>query len=41
MYLFVLCVACLAVFINCLVNVMEVFSVGAGALLDIRVWSSK
>ena len=47
MYLFVLCVACLTVFVNCLVkqfaiclgvvavllwNVMEVFSVGVGAL---------
>ena len=46
--LFVLCVACLTVFVNCLVkqfamclgvvaillvNVMEVFSVGGGALL--------
>ena len=50
MDLFVLCVACLTVFVNCLVkqfatyfgvvdilllNVMEVFSVGRGALLDI------
>ena len=49
MDLFVLCVACLTVFANCLVkqfatclgvvailllNVMEVFSVGGGALLD-------
>ena len=49
MYLFVLCVSCLTVFVNCLVNhfaiclgvvailllnVMEVFSVGGGALLD-------
>ena len=49
MVLFVLCVACLTVFVNCLVkqfamclgvvailllNVMEVFSVGGGALLD-------
>ena len=49
MDLFVLCVACLTVFVNCLVkpfamclgvvailllNVMEVFSVGGGALLD-------
>ena len=48
-YLFVLCVACLTVFVNCLVkqfaicfgvvailllNVMAVFSVGGGALLD-------
>ena len=48
MDLFVLCVACLTVFVNCLVkqcaiclgvvvilllNVMEVFSVGRGALL--------
>ena len=48
-YLFVLCVACLTVFMNCLVkqfamclgvvailllNVMDVFSVGGGALLD-------
>ena len=48
--LFVLCVACLTVFVNCLVkqfaiclgvvailllNVMEVFSVGGGYLLDI------
>ena len=48
-YLFVLCVACLTVFENCLVkqfamclgvvailllNVMGVFSVGGGALLD-------
>ena len=47
--LFDLCVACLTVFVNCLVkqfamwlgvdailllNVMEVFSVGGGALLD-------
>ena len=50
MCLFVLCVACLTVFVNCLVkqcamclgvvailllNVMDVFSVGGGALLDI------
>ena len=49
MDLFVLCVACLTVFVNCLVkqfaiclgvvvilllNVMEVFSMGGGALLD-------
>ena len=49
--LFVLCVACLTVFMNCLVkqfaiclgmvvilllNVMEVFSVDGGALLDRR-----
>ena len=49
MDLFVLCVACLTVFVNCLVkqfamclgvvavlllNVMDVFSVGEGALLD-------
>ena len=49
MCLFVLCVACLTVFVNCLVNqfamclgvvailllnVMEVFSVCGGALLD-------
>ena len=49
MYLFVLCVECLAVFLNCLVkqfaislcvvailllNVMEVFSVGGGVLVD-------
>ena len=49
MYLFVLCVACLTVFVNCLMklfaitlgvvvilllNVMEVLSVGGGALLD-------
>ena len=49
MDLFVLCVACLTVFVNCMVkqfamylgvvailllNVMEVFSVGGGALLD-------
>ena len=49
MDLFVVCVACLTVFVNCLVkqfaiclgvvvilwlNVMEVFSVGGGALLD-------
>ena len=49
MYLFVLCVACLTVFVYCLVkqfamclgvvailllNVMDVFSVGGGALLD-------
>ena len=48
-YMFVLCVACLTVFVNCLVkqfaiclgvvailllNVMDVFSVGGGALLD-------
>ena len=51
MDLFVLCAACLTVFVNCLVtefaiglgvvvilllNVMEVFSVGGGALLDIQ-----
>ena len=56
MCLFVLCVACLTVFVNCLVkqfamclgvvdllllNVMEVFSVCGGALLDILLWSSK
>ena len=49
-YLFVLCVACLTVFVNCLLkqfaicldvvaifllNIMDVFSVGGGALLDI------
>ena len=47
MFLFVLCVACLTVFVNCLVkqfamcvgailllNVMDVFSVCGGALLD-------
>ena len=49
MYLFVLFVACLIMFVNCLVkqfamclgvvallllNVMDVFSVGGGALLD-------
>ena len=49
MYLFVLFVACLTVFVNCLVkqfamclgvvavlllNVMDVFSLGGGALLD-------
>ena len=49
MDLFVLCVACLTVFVNCLVkqfamcfgvvailllNAMEVFSMGGGALLD-------
>ena len=46
MDLFVLCVACLTVFVNCLLNnsqyvlvlvllnVMEVLSVGGGALLD-------
>ena len=49
MYLFVLFVACLTVFVNCLVkqfamclgvvavllmNVMDVFSVGGGVLLD-------
>ena len=39
MDLFVLCVACLASFVNCLVaillfNVIEVFSMGGGALLD-------
>ena len=48
-YLFVLCVVCLTVFVNCLVkqfamclevvailllNVMDVFSVGGGALWD-------
>ena len=53
---FVLCVACLTVFVNCLVkqfaiclgvvailllNVMEVFRVGGGALLVDHVWSSK
>ena len=58
MCLFVLCVACLTVFVNCLVkqfamcvgvvailllNVMDVFSVCGGALLDRpdHVWSSK
>ena len=57
MDMFVLCIACLTVFVNCLVkqfaiclcvvaiwllNVMEVFSVGGGALLDRpRVWCSK
>ena len=50
MNLFVLCVACLTVFVNCLMkqfsiclgvvvilllNVMDVFSMGGGALLDI------
>ena len=55
MCLFVLCVACLTVFVNCLVkqfamymgvvailllNVMEVFSVCGGALLD-RVFSKE
>ena len=54
MCLFVLCVACLTVFVNCLVkqfamclgvvailllNVMNVFSVCGGALLD-RSWPS-
>ena len=41
MYLFVLFVACLTVFVNrlgvvavLLLNVMDVFSVGGGALLD-------
>ena len=46
MYLFVLCVACLTVFVNCLVKqfaicldvvailLLNVFSVGGGALLD-------
>ena len=41
MYMFVLFVACLTVFVNCLgvvagllLNVMDVFSVGGGALLD-------
>ena len=41
MCLFVLCVACLTVFVNCvgvvailLFNVMDVFSVCGGALLD-------
>ena len=49
-YLFVLCVACSTVFVNCLVkqfamclgvvsilflNVMDLFGVGRGALLDI------
>ena len=49
MYLFLLCVACLTVFVNCLVkqvaiclgvvvilllNIMDVFSVDGGALLD-------
>ena len=49
LYVVVLCVACLTVFVNCLVkqfamclgvvailllNVMDVFSVGGGALLD-------
>ena len=56
MYLFVLCVACLTVFVNCLVkqfamclgvvailllNVMDVFSVCGGALLDRPLSSSK
>ena len=56
MCLFVLCVACLTVFVNCLVkqfamcvgvvailllNVMDVFSVCGGALLDRPLWSSK
>ena len=31
----------LRVVVNFLLNVMEVFSVGGGALLDGRVWSSK
>ena len=42
MYQFVLCVACLKVFVNCLgvfvmllLNVMELLSVVGGALLDI------
>ena len=42
MCLFVLCVACLTVFVNCLVailllNVMEVFSMCGGALLNRRM----
>ena len=56
MDLFVLCVVCLTVFVNCLVkqfaiflgvvvilllNVMELFSMVVGSLLDIPVWSSK
>ena len=56
MCLLVLCVACLTVFVNCLVkqlvmclgvvailllNVMDVFSVCGGALLDRPLWSSK
>ena len=56
MCLFVLCVACLTVFVNCLVkqfaiclgvvaillmNVMDVFSVCGGALLDSLCISSK
>ena len=56
MCLFVLCVACLTLFVNCLVkqfamcvgvvailllNVMDVFSVCGGALLDRPLWSSK
>ena len=50
MYRFDLFVACLAVFVHCLVylgvvavlllKVMDVFSVGGGSLLDRRVWSS-
>ena len=35
MDLFVLCVVCLTVFVNCLVNVMELLSVVGGALLDV------
>ena len=31
---FVLCVVCLTVFVNCLVNVMELFGADGGALLD-------
>ena len=34
MCLFVLCVACLTVFVNCLGHVMDVFSVCGDALLD-------
>ena len=55
-YLFVLCVACLTGFVNCLVkqfamclgvvafllrNLMDVFRVGGGALLDIPCIVSK
>ena len=32
---------CLGVVVILLLNVMEVFSVGGGALLEMRVWSSK
>ena len=41
MDLFFLCVVCLGVVAILLFNVMEMFSVGQGALLDRPLWSSK